>query len=221
MTDPSAIPEAGRQLLAVYESREVAESARDRVLAAGAPESAVHIDEGLDYIAALRAEMHEELSASFIVPNAVAVYPKESAQGLFLTTVAGAAIGLLAAVPLALLDVGSSYPVRLLVFGAIGIVFGSVIALVAGPALAARRPDEPSAAARGTVLRVEADTAELRSVLASLGPIRLDEVTPAGDPIGSIATEGPDKAPDQMGSAVSDMTDNLRGGDDFHRPPES
>ena len=195
--------------------RAQAEEAVARLRAAGVAEEAVHLDEGLDYVASLRSEMHDELTNAWVVPNAAVAYTKESAHGLATAVVIGVGIGLALAFPMALIPLGHSHPMRLLVWAVVGMAFGATVALVAGPALGTRRPDEPSAAQRGTVVRVEQDTAQLRSLLAELGPIRLDEITAAGDPIATVTTEGPSGPVEQEARTLRDMADNAVS-DDYH-----
>lgn len=211
MTDPSFLPEDARELVAVYPDRSRAESARQAVLDLGVPTDEVHLGDDLDAVTSLRAEMHEELTRALVVPNAGIAYPKEASRGLGIAAIAGAVLGLLAAFPLALIPVGESYWVRWVIFAAVGVAFGVTVALVAGPATAAPRPGELPAAARGTVLRVERDSPELRGTLESFGAVRLDEVSHAGDPIATVSTE----SEDTLAETADEMRSNTEG-DDYH-----
>ena len=211
MTDPTFIPEADRELLVVYPDLEQAEAARRALLDRGVPEREIHVDDEPDAVASLRAEMHEELTRAWVVPNAAALYPSGAARGLALASVAGAIVGLLAAFPLALIEVGGSYWLRWVVFAVVGVAFGLTVGLVVGPASGAPRPGELPAAARGTMLRVERDTEVVRRVLSDLDPVRIDEVTEEGDPIATVSTEHPDT----MAETVRDAAASARG-DDYH-----
>jgi hypothetical protein len=215
MTDPTFIPEGGRELLAVYPDEQRAEQARAALLDAGVPATEIHLDRDADTVTSLRAEMHEEMSNSWIVPNAAAVYPKESAQSMAIVGLVGAGLGLLAAFPLALIDFGSTYWVRFAIWAAVLVTMGLTIALVAGPASGAKRPAEKPAGARGVVLRVDRDTAELRRLLGGLGPIRIDEVSVGDQPIDTVSSAGSGTLPDEAAERTKDIAANAKG-DDYH-----
>jgi hypothetical protein len=213
MTDPSFTPEAERELLVVYPTRERAEEAREALLRAGIEEGDIRLDAEPDRVASLRAEMHEELTRAWVVPNAGVAYTKESARAMVMAVVIGSVIGLAAAPLLAIPDFGTTYLNRLLIFAIVGVVMGSTIGLVAGPAIGARRPAEDGAAAgRGTLLRVTHDSPELRSLLGDLDPIRMDEVGHDDQPIATVATEGEDRL---VKDTAQDLAVNVKG-DDYH-----
>lgn len=215
MTDPTFIPEGGRELLVVYPDQHRAESAKQALLDVGVAESEIHLDRDTDTVTSLRAEMHEEMTNAWVVPNAAAVYPKESAQSMGMMALAGGAIGLLAAFPLALIDWGSSYWVRFAVWAAVLVAMGLAVAMVAGPASGAKRPAEKPAGVRGVVLRVDRDTAELRRLLGGFSPIRIDEVAPDDQPIGTVASEGSGSLVDEAKERGKDIVANAQG-DDYH-----
>ena len=147
------------------------------------------VERAEDRVTSLRAEMHEELSEAYVVPNAGVAYTKEATRGLVFTEIVGVAIGLVAAVPLALIPIGdTTYPLRLLIFAIVGATFGATIGLVAGPGLGSIRPNLPPAVERGALLRVRHDTEDVRRLLAGMHPIRIDEVRRADDlPIATVA----------------------------------
>jgi hypothetical protein len=219
MTDPTFTPEADRELLAVYETDEEASRVRSRLIDAGIPEDEIHIGEHLDIVSALRAEMHDELANAFVVPNAAAVYPKESAVGMSLMAAVGSALGIVAAFPLAAIDVGSSYWTRWIVWAVVMVGFGLSVAMVAGAALGTRRPNEPNAAERGVVLRVEHDSEGLRRLLGELHPIRLDEVAHDGMPIANVSHEGPRTIAEQVAQTAGDVVANADSDD--YEPTDS
>ena len=212
MTDPSFTPEAERELLVVYPTRDRAEEAVRALRDAGIADADIRVDAEPDHIASLRAEMHEEMTRAWVVPNAAVAYTKESARGLVLATLVGSAVGLLAAPLLAIPDFGTTYLNRLIIFAIVGIAFGATVGLVAGPGLGSRRPDEPAAAERGTLLRVSHDSPELRRILGDLHPIRMDEVGHDDQPIAAVATEGEDRL---VKDTVEDLGVHLQG-DDYH-----
>jgi hypothetical protein len=208
VNDPTFIPESDRQLLAVFDDPDAAQRARTALVDAGVPAEQVHVGDQIDVVSGLRAEMLEELTRSAVVPNAAAVYPKESVRGFGLVSAIGVGIGVLLAFPLAAIDWGSSYGVRLLVFLLVNAAFGFTIGMVAGASLAAPRPGARAAAVRGTTVRVERDDAHLRELLAGLHPIRIDELSRNGGPIDTVVTEGRDDlaetAKDMAANAASD-----------------
>lgn len=210
MTDPSFIPASERELVAVYPDRHRADAARQALCDAGTPPERIHVDEDLAALESLQGEMHEELSRAWVVPNAGVVYPSGAGRGMVLGASIGIALGLVAAFPLALIDVGSTYWVRWVVFALVAASFGATVSLVAGSAAGAPRPGALPAASRGTVLRVEDDSPEIQRVLTELGPLRIDEFSLDGLPIATIYTE----QPDTLEETAKDMTANA-GGDDY------
>lgn len=210
MTDPSFIPASERELVAVYPDRHRADAARQALCDAGTPPERIHVDEDLAALESLEGEMHEELSRAWVIPNAGVVYPSGAARGLVLSSAVGIALGVAAAFPLALIDVGSSYWVRWIVFALVGASFGATVSLVAGSAAGAPRPGALPAAARGTVLRVEADTPEVQRVLTEQRPLRIDEFSQDGLPIATIYME----RPDTLEETAKDIAANA-GGDDY------
>src|SRR5690606_38770753 len=82
MTDPTFTPEAERELLVVYPTAAQAERARDARRRVGVDDADIRIGAAPDHVTSLRAEMHEELTRAWVVPNAAVAYPKEGARGL-------------------------------------------------------------------------------------------------------------------------------------------
>lgn len=214
-TDPTFTPEGGRELLAVFPDAHRADQARAALLDAGVPQRAIHVAEQADAVTSMRAEMHEEMTNAWVVPNAAAVYPKESAQSMTIVSIVAAAIGLAAAFPLALVDFGSTYWIRFAIWAAVGVAFGFTIGLVVGPASGAMSPAAPPAGAAGVVLRVSHDTAELRRILGSHGPVRIDEITHDGQPIDTVTSAGSGSLVEETKERARDMAANA-GGDDYH-----
>jgi hypothetical protein len=126
-----------------------------------------------------------------------------------MVTVAAAAVGAVVAAPFAFIDFGLSFAGRLVLLVLVGLAFGAAVGLVIGPALASKRPDEPMAAQRGVVVHVHGDSEQIRSVLADLQPVRLDEVKDEV-PSGAITTEDEQTA----SGTVQDLGAGARG-DDF------
>jgi hypothetical protein len=197
------------ELVAVFRSQGEADEAARRLHAIGVDDAEVSVGDPRDEITSLKAEMREELTEGWILPQAGMALTKEGAKGMSMVTVAAAAVGAVVAAPFAFIDFGLSFAGRLVLLVLVGLAFGAAVGLVIGPALASKRPDEPMAAQRGVVVHVHGDSERIRSVLADLQPVRLDEVK--GEvPTGAITTED-----EQTGSGtVQDLGAGARG-DDF------
>lgn len=210
MTDPSFTPESERELLAVFPDLVHAEDASRDLRAAGIGDAEVRLDDDLDAVSSLRAEMHDELTRAWVVPNAGVVYPAGAARGLVIGAAVAVVLSLVAALPLALIDLGSTYWVRWLVFATVIAAFGLTVALVVGPAGGAPRPGELPTAARGVVLHVSRDTVAAREALLRNDPLRVDEVSREGNPIATLTHERSDTASE----TIKDISANV-GGDDY------
>lgn len=214
--DPAAAPPSERELLVVYPDADGAARAQRALVGAGVARADVTVDRESDRIASYRMEMHEELARAWIVPQAGIAHTKEGARGFAATAGVGALVGLLAALPLALIPAGdTAYGTRFLVWAVIGVAFGGAVGIVAGPGIASVRPDAQMAAARGTVLRVRHDTPEVRRLLDELDPLRMDELTADDLPIETLRSEGPTGAAE----VVEDLAEKASG-DDYHAGPQ-
>lgn len=215
MTDPTFIPEGGRELLVVYPDDQRADQAKRALLRAGVPEREIHVGRDADKVTALRTEMHEEMTNAWVVPNAGVVYPKESAQSMAIMGAVAGGLGLAAAFPLALIDFGASYWLRFIIWAVVLVAMGLAIAMVAGPASGAKRPSERPAGTTGVVLRVDRDTEDLRRLLGGFGPVRMDEVATDDQPIGTVSSEGSGSLVEEAKERTRDIAANA-GGDDYH-----
>lgn len=219
--DSEGTPASERSVLAVFETEDEARRARDRLVAGGVAEDAITIGGDGDEVASLRAEMHEEVSKAWIMPQASFIATKEGARGFVVTLVVIGAIALVLGIPLAFIDFGFDFWIRLLVVEAIMLCVAFAIALVFGPGLASIRPDVPMAAERGITVRVDADTPAVRQAIVDLAPIRVDEIGPRDVPVDTVFTEddrGSTSVASEAGRAVRDLTQNAQT-DDFHAPP--
>jgi hypothetical protein len=213
--DPGTTPEDERELLVVYPDAATADEARRVLVRAGVPEHDIRVDEDLDRVASLRAEMHDELERAWVVPTAGVGFTPEAAHGLLWLCAIGAVLGLIAGLLLALIPFGGSYGVRAIVLGVVGIACGLTIGGVAGPGLASTRPDQDLAAVHGSLLRVTHDSPELRRLLNDLGPLRIDELTADDVPVDTVRRETPTTPLD----TAKGMRGNARG-DDYHPPSQ-
>lgn len=212
MTDPSFLPEQERELVVVYPDRDAAVAARQRLVDLGLGEHDIDLDRESDEVASLRAEMRQELTDAWVVPNAALIATKESMKGMLAVGTGAAVIGAVLGIPFAFIDFGGSFWLRLLLFMGLGALAGATVGFVVGPGVSAKRPGELMAAHRGTALRVHQDTAEIRSALVAGHPIRIDEVNADSVPVETLLTE------EQMDerTAVDEVVSNLEAGDDYH-----
>jgi hypothetical protein len=207
MALPASPPD--HELLVVLRDAPSAEQAVEELEAAGVPGRVIGVGEQHDLLLSIRAEMREELAGSWMVPP-VGVAPSEAARGFVAVTIVLAVIGAVVAAPFAFIDFGLTFWGRLIMLVGIGLAFGVAVGIVVGPALASKRPEEPSAVDRGIVMHVGYDTPAIRNVLARFDPIRIDRVDHGVLPRGTIRPE--------HGSAVADTVEELRegfDGDDF------
>jgi hypothetical protein len=202
---------ADRELLVVYPTEQQARAAARRLDELGVPPDGIRIGAEPDEIAALRAEMREELTQAWFVPTAGIVATKEGAKGTLYLGVVATLVALAVAVPLAFVDYGATLGVRLVTHVVIALFFGGLVGFLTGGARNAKPPNELMAAQRGTVLRVARDTPAVREALAALEPIRLDEVGPDGTPLDTVVTEGDS----EDAGVVQELPANLRS-DGYH-----
>jgi hypothetical protein len=204
-------PETERDLLVVYPTAEQADAAVERLADIGVDRGHVRVGAETDEIAALRAEMREELTQAWIVPTAGFAATKESMKGSIYVGAIATVVALVVAVPLAFVDYGSTLGVRLLTHVVIALIFGGLVGFIYGASRGAKPPNELMAAQRGTVLRVDRDTPEVREALVALEPVRIDEVGTDDTPLDTVVTES-----DTSESGLArEMPERARG-DSYH-----
>jgi hypothetical protein len=207
-------------LLAVYADPGGARVAAARLRDAGIASNAIAAAEPRDHDLSLRAEMRDELTSSWISPQASFIMTKEGTRGFVVLLVMLNAVAVAVATPFAFIEFGglAFWGRWLIVVGSV-VAMVSVIALVVGPALGSRRPDDPLAAHRGITLRVAADGDDVVEILKASGPIRIDAVTRDNRPLGPIATEEdhgqPSSLADEAARAAGDLATNVST-DDVH-----
>ena len=203
MAQPTRPPD--HELLVVFRNAASAQRAQDELEAAGVPGGVIGVGDQHDQLLALRAEMRDEADSS-ITP-----LTNDAARGFVAVTIVFAVIGAVVAAPFAFIDFGLTFGGRVILLVGVGVAFGVTVGIVVGPALAAKRPAEPSAVDRGVVMHVGMDTPAIRDLLARFDPIRIDRIDHGLLPRGTIRTQGP--------SSVADTVHELRqgfDGDDFH-----
>jgi hypothetical protein len=186
-------PQRHHELLAVYPDEETADQVIEE-LRTRFYEKDAHEGTDQDRKHALNAEMSDEMRASYAVPQAGFIYPKETMKTAAWMMPLAIVLGILVMLPMAFLVHGITFGARLLASIGIGAVLGGTAALVL-MGLGQKNPDEPMAAERGVTVRVPDDREELRHVMLAAHPIRLDVVDDRGRPIETIATE-PDESLD-------------------------
>jgi len=207
MSDEAHRPQ--HELVAVFRSQGEVDEAARRLHSIGIDDAEISVGDPRAEVTSLKAEMRDELTEGWILPQAGVALTKEGAKGLSIVTVSAAIVGAVVAAPFAFIDFGLSFAGRLVLLVLVGLAFGAAVGLVIGPALASKRPDEPMAAQRGVVMHVRRDSEQIRSVLTDLRPVRLDEVK--GEvPTDTVTTE----ETQQASGAVQDLESGVRG-DDF------
>jgi hypothetical protein len=201
-----------RVLVAVFDDQPTAERAAAAARQAGAER--LRVGDELGEQASVRSEMREELSNSTAGAGAMAVATKEMTKGLSVFVPAGAIIGAILLLPVALIPMGDlSAGARILIAVACGALAGGVIGLVLGGALGARRPGEAMAAQRGVTVTAAPATDAVERAMAGLHPVRLDVVNRSGTPLESLSDRADDPTtPRRIGRNVA--------ADDYEVPPE-
>ena len=174
-------PEWPGTLLAVYEERDTAEEVARTVLDTGVDAADVHIDESADATESLVAEMQEEVNRAIVAPPVGVAYTREATKSLVVVGMPIVAFFVAISLPFALFPMaGMVWWSRLLLVVIVGGLSGSAVAFVVGPAIGARRANEPLAAHRGTVVRVDHATSAAMSLMADANPIRMDHIDEGG-----------------------------------------
>jgi hypothetical protein len=197
-------------LLGVFPPDRV-DAAQRALRVAGVEETAIHVGQQADVVAAKRAEMQAETSQSWLTPPAGALYPTDAAKGFGFAVVVGALIGGALFSLFGLIEFGG-FPLwtRMLIMAGGGIVAGGAIGAVVGPALAASRPGERSAGDRGVVIRVDFADPQIERVMADQHPIRLDRLRVHDGSLDSTVTTERDRSDRTV---LDDMAERAVGED--------
>ena len=197
-------------LVAVFDDRRAADEARESLLHLGIHSGDVLIGDDADHVASLRAEMQSEVSDGLATLPFVTT--RRGIRGFVGIAALGTLVAVVAAVPLALVDIGGDYWVRFAFVAAFLALLAWTIAFVVGFGMGMNRPDEQMAAERGVTLRAP-NTPEARADLERRHPIRLDEVDATGEPVRVIESAG-----EGDGAARGGLLENLTT-DDYSPPP--
>lgn len=184
----------------MFRDTTTARAAADAVRRANLPQVSVELADHSDELAAIRGEMYDEMSHTIVGPGNVGPFTREMTRGLLGGIVLGGAIGAVIAAPLGLFAFGGlSLGVRLIVAAAIGALAGSAWGFFAGGAgrwevavegreLATERGVTVGIWVRGNEARERAS-----QILSDYEPIRVDQVTPEGGVLRTVATEEGDR----------------------------
>ena len=190
--DLTSAPE--ERVVAVFRDRASAEQAADGARQSGGQDVAV--DDPNDDVRALVGEMREETSESWAGPS-IAIYTPEMARHIPGPTAAGALIGAVLALPLALLVGGEvSVVARLILAAFCGAVGGGAAGFLAGGFLGARRRAVLDLAdERGVVVGIQGGNPAAVRALAGAGPVRIDRLRGAR-PVDTV-TSHEDRTPSE------------------------
>jgi hypothetical protein len=180
--------ERRQRLVGVFRDAAHAQDAVERVQSVG--HHAVRVGDPDDHVAALRGEMHEELTRSFFAPHAGLLLTKESGRAMGVSIAVFSALFAVAALPLAtfeMADLGVGPRVGLVLI--VGALAGATVGFVVGNALGARGPATSNAADAGVVVSVDDPTEAAERAMVESGPTRLDVIDEAGLPIETVTTE--------------------------------
>jgi hypothetical protein len=194
--EPLRRHQSQRRLVAVFRTEDEARAAAEDVRRmTGIAPTTVEIESGDDELAAMRAEMSEEMQHTIAAPGPFGGVTKEMQRGIVPGTLLAAVVGAVVALPLALVPfAGLDGGVRLLIAAGVGALAGALYGFFAGGAAKWETSvlDKDLAAERGVTLGVWTDEHHAEAVafvLANHGPIRVDQVTPEGHALRTVATE--------------------------------
>jgi hypothetical protein len=144
------------------------------------------------------------------------VYPKETVKASLVLGPIFVIVGGLIAFPFAFIPVGgASFWVRCFCIVLCGMAAGGAAAVIVIPAVSVRSTGlEPSAAQRGTVVRVDRWSERIESTMAACRPLRLDRLGANDYPLGTVTTDA-DREP---GGAVEQTISNIEK--ERHADPE-
>jgi hypothetical protein len=172
-------------LLGVYESSDAARAAAEAAKRAGATDDEIRIDNPLDRVAAVKAEMRDEFDRAVGGPG-VGPATKEMTKGSVFGAIVGATIGALVALPAAAFDLGFALWAKLLLVAICGAAVGATVGWVVGGGFGATRPETALDAEKGITVTAPAIDAVERALIAP-GLVRLTLVEPDGTPLEVVA----------------------------------
>jgi hypothetical protein len=186
------------KVVGVYRDREEAEDAARAARQSGAQE--VSVDAPEDEVTSLRGEMREETENAFMGPGSVGPFTKEMARQGAASTLIGALVGALMALPIGLAADGLPLVTRLVIALCVGAVAGAVVGAIIGGGFFRVRSHarEQLAAERGVTVGAEGPP-QTAAAMESEDPVRIDLTTAEGEPEETITTEEEEEAEPRQG----------------------
>ena len=184
-----------RRLIAVYDTEDEARNAVRALEHSGVDVARVQLADERDRISSVQGEMRSETLRSVAGPGNVGPLTKEMTRGSLLGFVVGAIVGFLLALPVAIIAVGDgSLFVGGVLVEVVGIVVGATAGWIIAGAFAAKRPEEPLAAERGTTVAVPLSE-QARQTLTTTNARRVDLVEADGHPVSVVSERGDGEQP--------------------------
>ncbi|MEZ5179432.1 MAG: hypothetical protein R2746_14465 [Acidimicrobiales bacterium] len=175
-------------VVAVFEPDQV-DAVRQELLRQGCPPGAIHVGDDADLRWSLRRADRGDRSLAD-GPHAGAIIPKESTKAAAIAIPVAAAIGAAICLPFAAFQMGDlNVWLRLFWCAVTGAALGGTIGYIVGTAMASKDQDEPGAAQRGVVVRVDRPSPAVDAALVALEPIRVDAFDADGVVQSRLATE--------------------------------
>jgi hypothetical protein len=176
-----------RRLVAVYDTEDEARNAVRVLERSGVDVAQVRLADDRDHVSSIKGEMRSETVHAVAGPGNVGPLTKEMTGGSLLGLVLGGLVGFLLALPVAIVGIGGlSRVVGGAVVAGVGIVVGATAGSLIAGAFAAKRPEEPLAAERGTTLAVPLSE-QVQQMLTTTNPRRVDLVEADGHPWSVVA----------------------------------
>jgi hypothetical protein len=184
-----------RRLVAVYDTEDEARNAVRVLERSGVDVAQTRLADDRDHASSIKGEMRSETVHAVAGPGNVGPLTKEMTGGSLLGLMVGGLVGFLLALPVAIVGIGGlSRVVGGAVVAGVGIVVGATAGSLIAGAFAAKRPEEPLAAERGTTLAAERGTTlaaplseQAQQVLTTTNPRRIDLVAADGHPVSVVA----------------------------------
>jgi hypothetical protein len=191
------------RVVGIYESEDAARAAADAARTAGAPPDEIHVNEPLDRVASVQGEMRAQMDRTVAGPGNIGPFTNQAQRGMTLGIAGVSAIGLVLALPFALIEFGGwSFPTRLWIVALIGALFGTVAGYLIGSGFGTQRLEEPLAAEWGVPVSAPASKA-VTEAMAQPHLIRLDLVDLDGQPVRTLASEPPQPVTREIGKHIA------------------
>jgi hypothetical protein len=174
------------RLVAVYDTEDEARRAVRALERSGVDIAQVRVADDRDHLSSIEGEMRSE-TVGTVAGRGSRPPINEMTRASLLGLAVGGLIGFLVALPFAIIGVGDlSLFAGAVLVECVGIVAGATAGWLIADSFAARRPEEPLAAERGTTVAVPLSE-QARDALTTTNPRRIDIVERDGHPVGVVA----------------------------------